>query len=1033
MQMLPASTVRLITSSQVITSVVSVIKELTENSLDAKATNIDIKLENSGFDKIEVRDNGTGIKQSDTTYMAQRHYTSKIADHVDLEKLQTYGFRGEALASLCAVATVTIVTKTGDDTIGMMYTLDQHGKVTAVKPASVNQGTAVCVSHLFKHVPVRKQYYNNAKRRKEEMKKVEDLVMAFGVINPEVRFSLRHDKTTIIQKNKVTDYKAALMNVLGTTVMTHMESVTHENNDAQVTIKGFIPKSGSNAQLTSRLTNDRCFIFVNKRPVHLKEIEKVVKQYYSTSTNCDFSHPRYPVMFLSIEVSPDVVDVNLDPNKTTVLLHDKEAILETLSGMLDRVYAKTQPSGTHTLSAQIEKSSTTFEQEDKGILSGSQSEGLACSSDRDNGGKWDIIEIKAGGKENMMKGHLETESEGCVETNSVNFSILDNDLMNMLHDELQDFNNDVITEVKDRSEITTHGSLPGSSHEQITHAEISLTNLTETMTTKDDDSLKQKVFSDEKDSVQNSTNTEQRFISREHLVGTNERSCDISTNQDTEFIKSANRILDIGDDESSKNAIMQRICSDQKELCQGQERSNPDFGTTSWSKGHAIVDDDGKPVQPVQLLTGASLRNESDMKTTTPSLRNESDMKTTTPSLRSESDMKTTTPFGNSPQSSPGRKNKPLEFKEGQTTLYDMVGCTPVKRPVPAIHYFAKHIKPQVLQQNPGVDALTINRIIAEKWEEVETEERAKFEAIASKDTNRYQEKVHSAKRPRTPLNIASMQRSKRKKVELSPNQTLLETMMSPKHKATTNQNTESKVSIKVIDVPFDMELLRRNDRKCSSGSDLNNDSLSLIGRVKPHGIWLALRNQDIVVFNQYRVEESLLYHRLLSQHMLPRQPLDIPIVLNPSLVGGMISWQTLLSMQSTVRLPDPTRHYTDNRLLANGFDIQQTTDSESGDVSLKIVSMASCLPYYGLCDLKELLELVTKTTANTVAKCRPVKVIHYLQGEAVRMAHNLSTNLSRIDIEDMTCRMQEQLPTGCRECFHEKPFEIPIHSIGKT
>lgn len=104
MKQLPATTVRLLSSSQIITSVVSVVKELIENSLDAGATSIDVKLENYGFDKIEVRDNGEGIKAVDAPVMAVKYYTSKINSHEDLENLTTYGFRGEALGSICCVA-----------------------------------------------------------------------------------------------------------------------------------------------------------------------------------------------------------------------------------------------------------------------------------------------------------------------------------------------------------------------------------------------------------------------------------------------------------------------------------------------------------------------------------------------------------------------------------------------------------------------------------------------------------------------------------------------------------------------------------------------------------------------------------------------------------------------------------------------------------------------------------------------------------------------------------------------------------------
>uniref|UniRef100_A0A3Q4I489 PMS1 homolog 1, mismatch repair system component n=1 Tax=Neolamprologus brichardi TaxID=32507 RepID=A0A3Q4I489_NEOBR len=142
MKQLPPDTVRLLSSSQVITSVVNVVKELIENSLDAGASSIDVKLENFGLDRIEVRDNGQGIKAVDTPVMAVRHFTSKICRHEDLEHLETYGFRGEALGSICAVAEVAVTTKTEEDEISTQYTMDLTGKIVSQKPSHLGQGTA---------------------------------------------------------------------------------------------------------------------------------------------------------------------------------------------------------------------------------------------------------------------------------------------------------------------------------------------------------------------------------------------------------------------------------------------------------------------------------------------------------------------------------------------------------------------------------------------------------------------------------------------------------------------------------------------------------------------------------------------------------------------------------------------------------------------------------------------------------------------------------------------------------------------------
>ena len=137
---LPTSTVHLIKSSQVITSLVSIVKELVENAIDAGATILTVRLENFGFDRIEVRDNGSGINEKNAAFVALPHHTSKIKNFSDLENLSSYGFRGEALASLCAVSDVTITSKVTAENIGHVFSYNQNGVLTNTKPISATKG-----------------------------------------------------------------------------------------------------------------------------------------------------------------------------------------------------------------------------------------------------------------------------------------------------------------------------------------------------------------------------------------------------------------------------------------------------------------------------------------------------------------------------------------------------------------------------------------------------------------------------------------------------------------------------------------------------------------------------------------------------------------------------------------------------------------------------------------------------------------------------------------------------------------------------
>ncbi|KAF7709157.1 PMS1 protein homolog 1 isoform X1 [Silurus meridionalis] len=340
MKALPPDTVRLLSSSQVITSVVNVVKELIENSLDAGSSNLEIKLENYGMDRIEVRDNGSGIKAADAPVMAVKHYTSKISCHEDLQHLQTYGFRGEALGSLCTVSEVIITTKTVEDEVSTQYTLDLKGGVVSQRPSHLGQGTTVCALKLFKNLPVRRQYYSNSKKCKDELKKVQDLLMAYGIIKPELRIVFTHNKVVVWQKSKVSDHASALMAVLGSSVAANLLPVRHRHEQAEISIEGYFPKPNSDLNMMSSSTSDKMFIYVNNRPVNHKDILKLVKQYYANSahSNNESAGRRFPIMMLNITVPGSSVDVNLTPDKLQVMLENKDAVLLAVESVLISLY-----------------------------------------------------------------------------------------------------------------------------------------------------------------------------------------------------------------------------------------------------------------------------------------------------------------------------------------------------------------------------------------------------------------------------------------------------------------------------------------------------------------------------------------------------------------------------------------------------------------------------------------------------------------------------------------------------------------------
>ncbi|XP_035689756.1 PMS1 protein homolog 1-like [Branchiostoma floridae] len=985
LQALPAATARLLSSTLVITSVFSVVKELVENSLDAQATSVDVKLESFGFDRIVVSDNGSGISRADAEFMAQRHYTSKLSHQADLDSLETYGFRGEALGSLCAVADVTVTTKTAADDFSMIYTLDRQGKITNSKPAHLGQGTTITVTNLFKNVPVRRQYYSAPKRRKEELKRVEDIMMALGVIKPDVRFSLIHNKCTVWQKNKYPDHRTALRTVLGTGTMALLQGVEHRNVEPQVDVQGFLPKPGADPQAVTRATTDRSFVFFNERPVQMKGVEKLVRQYYHGSTS-DGASSRHPIIFLSIKVPPAEIDPNVEPNKTKVLLHNNDSILSVIEEMLQTVYSSSDDAN-HSKATSEEARDTTHKStsssdsnKQQNTLELMEDEHLSCayaSNKTRNEDDLTTTEKIAPAdcktleseedtrREKVANGHSSTvhveveirEPLDAVENTTVNVTV---DTTNMSSNSDSDITmgDSMLAEIKTPDTSTTRPHRPADD------TEISLFSINDSLLGELDsqESLQQadKLHEDSQMSFSISSS----FLGdlpAPSPAATGKKSDDgVSFNlltqtslslvlsdeekeeNDKERRKERDGIAEISSTSNSTNQMLRKdgvpplpsLDSDDPTPTNQKEDEIPianEVSAKTWSEGRGLVNSVGEAIEPVRLLVPGVTNQGQDRSALT-----------------------------SADKGSPGRKNTILE-KEGQTTMYDLVGNKPVKKPQPAYSFFIKDVRPTVCQENPEADFAEIARLIGQRWKQLANEERQRYEAMATRDQQ-------------------SMTWLKEKVGKEVPN-------------------------------------------SCDA-----DETLSLIGRLAPHGVWVGVQGSEVVAVHQYRIQEALLYNRLMETHVLPRQPLRAPVVLNESTTGGTLAWQTLQNLACESAHPSPSRKICDPRLVNNGFDVQLTSDKE-GNVRAEVIAMTTCMPFYGVDDLKEILGIISRASSTAVSTSRPVKVIHYLKGEAVRMVRSLPRTMTHDDVCDILRRKEKELPK-CRTCLHSKPFIQNIYTL---
>ena len=243
---------------------------------------------------IEVRDNGSGVSRENAPYMALPHFTSKLASFEDLSALESYGFRGEALASIASVGILQITTCTAEDGVASMYSFNHSGEIIATKPSAMGPGTLVQVSSLFKNVPVRRQYFRSVRRCREDLKKVEDVMLAFGIAHPNVRFILKHGKCVLWQKIRISEFSANLAVVLGLPVTQHLTEISSHSFNPMIKIRGFVPSSHADTSLTSRTTPDRTFLIVNDRPVTIKPLTQVPAQAHSPTVTTCFTCPPVP-------------------------------------------------------------------------------------------------------------------------------------------------------------------------------------------------------------------------------------------------------------------------------------------------------------------------------------------------------------------------------------------------------------------------------------------------------------------------------------------------------------------------------------------------------------------------------------------------------------------------------------------------------------------------------------------------------------------------------------------------------------------
>jgi len=288
-----------IAAGEVVERPASVVKELIENSIDAGSTEIRIIIEEFGTKKIQIIDNGSGISKSDLDKLFHKHATSKINNINDLEKILSYGFRGEALATISSVSEIILETKNVDDEYGT-YCEFIEGKFKNIKPSSITSGTNISVNNLFENIPARKKFL---KTKTSENRVILETIYKYLLVNPQISFEINIDG--VLKNYPRTDLKERISKVLAIDA----DNLIEVHNDSNIRVKGFVlhPK-------VFLKTRNYQHSFVNKRPVTDGTIAKAVIDGYDTF----LMKNQYAGFVLFIELPPIEVDVNVHPRKTEV-------------------------------------------------------------------------------------------------------------------------------------------------------------------------------------------------------------------------------------------------------------------------------------------------------------------------------------------------------------------------------------------------------------------------------------------------------------------------------------------------------------------------------------------------------------------------------------------------------------------------------------------------------------------------------------------------------------------------------------------
>ena len=331
-KLLPDSVANQIAAGEVIQRPASAVKELLENAIDAGATSVELFIKEAGKTLIQVVDNGCGMATMDARMSFERHATSKIQKAEDLFAIRTMGFRGEALASIAAIAQVEMKTRRKEDELGNCLTVE-GSKIISQEPCPCKPGTSIAVKNLFFNVPARRNFL---KSNSVETRHIIEEFTRVALVNHDIAFNMTHNDKVVFRLPK-SSMKARIVNIFGKNYEKRLLPV--EQQTTGLFIKGFILKPEY-----SRKKRGEQYFFVNGRFIKHAYLNHAVENAFSELLPSD----AFPSYFLNIEIDPAGIDINIHPTKTEVNFIDAKYIYAVLQS------AVKQSVGRHSLTPTID-------------------------------------------------------------------------------------------------------------------------------------------------------------------------------------------------------------------------------------------------------------------------------------------------------------------------------------------------------------------------------------------------------------------------------------------------------------------------------------------------------------------------------------------------------------------------------------------------------------------------------------------------------------------------------------------------------